>query len=121
MTATITTEAPPTVRPVEVGDIFAASWGYDQTNVDFYEVVGVTASGKSARIVPVRQEVVESNGPSERVRAVPGSAAADATPQTKRLRYYDNGDVYLTLNSYTVGRRIGASDTMHQTSYGFGH
>lgn len=30
---------------VKVGDIFTGSWGYDQTNVDFYEVVHL--SGKS--------------------------------------------------------------------------
>lgn len=27
---------------LKVGDILDASWGYDQTNVDFYEVVRVT-------------------------------------------------------------------------------
>lgn len=26
---------------VNVGDIFRASWGYDQTNIDYFEVVGV--------------------------------------------------------------------------------
>ena len=26
------------------GDIFVSSWGYDQTNVDFYEVVKVAAT-----------------------------------------------------------------------------
>lgn len=30
---------------VKVGDYFVCSWGYDQTNVDFYKVVGVTAKG----------------------------------------------------------------------------
>jgi hypothetical protein len=26
-------------RKVKVGDIFVASWGWDQTNIDFYKVV----------------------------------------------------------------------------------
>jgi len=30
---------------VEVGAFFYCSWGYDQTNVDWYKVVGVTAKG----------------------------------------------------------------------------
>jgi hypothetical protein len=30
---------------IKVGDHFYASWGYDQTNVDFYEVVGLTKTG----------------------------------------------------------------------------
>jgi len=28
---------------VTVGEFFVCSWGYDQTNIDFYKVVGVTA------------------------------------------------------------------------------
>lgn len=51
-----TTSTPPhtdTSTPaVEVGSVFVASWGYDQTNVDAYVVVGVTSSGKSARVMP---------------------------------------------------------------------
>lgn len=31
------------VHGVQVGDIFYSSWGYDQTNVDYFEVVKVTA------------------------------------------------------------------------------
>jgi hypothetical protein len=27
---------------VKTGDIFRASWGYEQTNIDYYVVVGVT-------------------------------------------------------------------------------
>jgi len=32
---------------VKVGDVFYESWGYDQTNIDFLEVVEVSPSGKS--------------------------------------------------------------------------
>ena len=30
------------VRPAIIGDIFVNTWGYDQTNADFYQVVGLT-------------------------------------------------------------------------------
>ena len=30
----------------QVGDLFYDSWGYNQTQGDFYEVVGLTPSGK---------------------------------------------------------------------------
>ena len=43
---------------VQVGDLFACSWGYDQTQVDFYEVTGVTPSGKSVRVQSIQQETV---------------------------------------------------------------
>lgn len=37
-------------RPPVVGDHFYTSWGYDQTQVEFYRVVGLTPSGKSVRV-----------------------------------------------------------------------
>lgn len=49
------TEMTPTV---ELGQVFSYSWGYDQTNVDFYQVVKVGKStvvngfgSKSARLI----------------------------------------------------------------------
>lgn len=30
-----------TVNPFKLGDIFVDSWGYDQTNVDFYQVIEI--------------------------------------------------------------------------------
>lgn len=37
------------------GDIFVRSWGYDQTNVDFYEVVKVAA--KTVTLIPIERKV----------------------------------------------------------------
>ncbi|HCD6897471.1 TPA: hypothetical protein NDW55_004925 [Klebsiella pneumoniae] len=45
---------------VSVGDIFASSWGYEQTNVSFYQVVSI--HGKSTVCVrPVDSEVTYIN------------------------------------------------------------
>ena len=33
---------------IEVGQVFYASWGYDQTNIDFVKVIGLTATKKTA-------------------------------------------------------------------------
>jgi hypothetical protein len=52
-TATITT-AP------QIGDIFVSTWGYDQTNVDFYKVISTTA--KTVTVVPIGQKIVEQTG-----------------------------------------------------------
>ncbi len=30
-----------TPNPLSVGDVLCASWGYDQTNIDYYQVVGL--------------------------------------------------------------------------------
>jgi hypothetical protein len=41
----------------EVGMILASTWGYDQTNVDFYEVTKVTA--KTVTLRPIKSRRVE--------------------------------------------------------------
>lgn len=43
-------------RPVKVGDIFVASWGYDQTNIDFWQVTKTTA--KSVWVQQVESHTV---------------------------------------------------------------
>jgi hypothetical protein len=53
---------------VAVGDIFYASWGYDQTNVNFYEVVGLT--GASVKIRPIHGAPA---GTGDSVVPAPGS------------------------------------------------
>ena len=46
---------------VAPGDIFYCSWGYDQTNVDYYQVVRVTNS--KAEVLPIGSTCVEAHGP----------------------------------------------------------
>lgn len=56
---------------INVGDIFYNSWGYDQTNVDFYEVVRTTE--KMVEIKPIQSRVVEGGAYSQSVEPVRGS------------------------------------------------
>lgn len=44
----------PQSNPVKVNDIFYSSWGYDQTNIDFYMVVEVTKS--SVKVVSIGED-----------------------------------------------------------------
>jgi hypothetical protein len=56
---------------VKVGDIFYCSWGYDQTNIDFYQVVELSASGKTAKLREIGKTFVNpTGGPIEHVSAV---------------------------------------------------
>ena len=52
----------------KVGDILYISWGYEQTNLDFFQVVATTE--KSIRIVEVSMKVKEQNGVSSMSRDV---------------------------------------------------
>lgn len=56
----------------KVGDVFYTSWGYDQTNVDFYEIVRVSASGKTAKARRIHSAIDREGVGSERVVAATG-------------------------------------------------
>ena len=44
----------------QIGDIIVNSWGYDQTNVDFYQVVAMT--NKTIKIKEICDKMVENSG-----------------------------------------------------------
>lgn len=60
---------------LKVGEILSYSWGYDQTNVSFYEVVAVSATGKTVTVRKIGQDsVAESAGYMSEYRVpVPGN------------------------------------------------
>lgn len=45
---------------VKVGDIFCASWGYDQTNNDFFQVIALSGS-ESVRIREVAPQLIKTS------------------------------------------------------------
>lgn len=57
------------INPYKAGDIYYSSWGYEQTNIDWYQVTRV--DGKTVYIRPIAAHVQETGfmtGPSEPVR-----------------------------------------------------
>lgn len=100
---------------MKIGDFLVASWGYDQTNIDFYKIVGITPSGKSVKIQKWSSAVAEDHGSA--VRVVPGDAPSDpdAPIKTKRVR----GDC-VTINSY-ASAWLWNGKAQYQTGSGWGH
>lgn len=88
---TIVTET----REFQVGEFAFGSWGYDQTNIDFYLVVRRTE--KSIWLQPVKSQIVEQTGYlSEYV--VPTS-----TPKkTLHREYIDMGNGHSVINNTVV-------------------
>jgi len=122
---TETVEQTRTVGPA-VGDVLVSSWGYDQTNVDFWRVVGLTASGKSARIMPVAQRVVDYSRGSERV--VPGTGDVfreQDEVSTSLIRWYDFCDgrewCVGVPRGYKNTARLWGGEPVYQTAAGWGH
>lgn len=67
---------------LKVGDILETSWGYDQTNVDFYEVVEVP-SGKTVIIREIARRTTETGFMCGKTVPVRGKYIGD--PITKRV------------------------------------
>lgn len=73
-----------TAHGLDVGDIVYSSWGYEQTNVDFYEVVRVP-SGRSAVIRQIERDTTSAPGRmSGMTTPKPGAFVATAKESTRR-------------------------------------
>lgn len=85
---------------VKVGDIFHSSWGYDQTNNDFYQVVA--KSGRSVIVRKIGSAVADGSSASwdsNRVLASKDSFLADEKP-LKKLVQFSGGSPYIRIASY---------------------
>lgn len=60
-------EKPQPLHGVKVGDLFVSSWGYEQTNVDFFQVVALVGA-RSVRVREVHPQMVSEAG-------IPGMSA----------------------------------------------
>jgi len=77
------------ISKIKVGDLFSSSWGYEQTNVDFYQVVAV--KGKSFTIRQIKSRTIDGsekdyNGMADRRCAVKDAFLDEEKypPMTKR-------------------------------------
>lgn len=108
---------------VKVGDIFYCSWGYDQTNVNWYEVVRLT--GQGVEVQAIRSEIVGSSGMgSDSVVPVPGSPLGREDVlirgERKVCRLKDwGGSAGIVLGDYTA--ILWDGKPKHETSSGYGH
>lgn len=130
---TVTAVAPSTVG-VSVGDFFVSQWGYEQTNVDFYKVVGLTAKG--VKVQKWQGATVRDNG-GPVTYVIPGGAPATYTDwsgdepknkpcpiRTKRLSCWGTdptaGGVYIRVSSFQAAQPWDGKPC-YQTGSGWGH
>ena len=106
-------------RPkVAVGDIMVSSWGYDQTNVDFYQVVKTTKTMVAIR--RINKKVVSGQGkPQEKVMPIPNDWHSRGKVLRKKLKEYQ-GRPYVSLNSYSSAYKWDGRP-VSQTGGGYGH
>jgi hypothetical protein len=85
---------------VKVGDIFSASWGYDQTNVDFYEVVRLTGASVVVRKIASR-DVGGGAAAQWSGKAVPVPGQYTGEEMTKRIITGYQGRPSFKVTSYS--------------------
>lgn len=98
-----------------IGDVLYTSWGYDQTNVDFYQVV----DKPSAHFVVIRKiasESVEQNGSSTHVVALKGSFIDQAG---KRVKASADNSVKISDGRGHAYQWDG--QPKYETAFGYGH
>jgi hypothetical protein len=88
--------------PLKIGDILESSWGYDQTNVDFYQVVKSTASTVTLR--KINAKTVAGDGWTGKVTPIKDDFD-DAEPLRRKVKDGWNGEPYVKVKSYAMAHR----------------
>lgn len=117
-----------TIQMPKVGDIYVAQWGYDQTNVQFYQVVRATE--KTVWVQEVMQTITETTSwGSENVVASiepkqthlgwneDGQAIWEVAPITRHKIQSSAYGTYIKMNSYKYAYPWNGEKVM-QTSWG---
>jgi hypothetical protein len=86
-----------TQQTVKVGDILVSSWGYDQTNVDFYEVVKTTE--KTVWFISIGSKIVDGNG--HRGSVIPDREVRGEKISRRKNKSGWHGQVWIDLNSFS--------------------
>ncbi len=100
---------------LKVGDVLYSSWGYDQTNVDFYEVTDV--KGKHVILREIGKKVVRSETATDYVAAVPGSYKG---PPMRRMPRGSGSSVSVRIDSVQTAYPWDGKPK-YQTGWGYGH
>jgi len=103
------------MQHIEVGDIFRASWGYDQTNVDYYKVVRKTA--KMVELVEIGSKMGEATSWAS-AHVSPDPDRVIGTPFKRIPTAYAQGcgklpAVYVSIKSFAVARKVQPDDVAH--------
>lgn len=84
------------INPYKVGDILNTSWGYDQTNVDFYIVT--KASNRSIEVVEIGQTLINEDWGAMSAIVNPNPNKIIGEPITKLVNI--NGSIKISSSQY---------------------
>lgn len=83
---------------LEIGDVLYSSWGYDQTNIDYYQVVELVGKTMvSVRKIACEREQIEW----EQGRSVPAINEFIGEPMRRKVKVFDStGRGSISITSY---------------------
>lgn len=112
--------------PVAIGDIFECNWGYDQTNIDYYEVVAISKTGRVKLHEIAKRKCSDPYAPNVTVSPHRGIYLGEPTGY-KVVSEGFNGVPWVNITSFSaacrvasVGTDLGAV-TSTETGTGWGH
>jgi len=88
------------LNELKTGQILVASWGYDQTNIDFYQVVKGAEIGKFAQIKSIPAKLSGYAGYNERYLLPDTEAKNDGDKIFKKKVQSTRGEIYIALSNY---------------------
>jgi hypothetical protein len=94
------------------GDLLYCSWGYDQTNIDFYQVVRVV-SDRTVEIRAINGNVEETGNMTGRCSPIRNAFKKNSPVLKKRV----SGDNAIRMNSYSYAHPCGERESFRWSSY----
>lgn len=103
---------------VHVGDLFYVSWGYEQTNIDFYQVVAL----KGAHTAVLREigcEYIGGFGMTGNKRPLRNHFTSEETytVRTRKSRYYRDERVEIKAPNLSGCHYLTATDDFEEHAY----
>ena len=101
-----------------IGDVLYTSWGYDQTNIDFYQVVAI--KGSSVVVRKIRKEYLPSQSRTTDLVA-PVLGAFVGPPMTRRVQKLTHNTDYTVKCDGSYYGWLWNGQPKQQTAAGYGH
>lgn len=142
------TKTPQKMHDLEIGDVLYASWGYDQTNIQYYEVVKVTP--KTVSVLEIDTALAADQGddhthdkvvPAKGQYKDPRRSDTAAYAKGPNENYWENEkilkpkvcraeglfkpkDSYKSVTirpGYKFARYVKPDSVQYETAWGYGH
>lgn len=97
-------------RDLEIGDVLCASWGWEQTNVDFYEVTNLVGK-QTIEYRPITQTKRSTGFMCGQCRPNPGSYVGTGTFRARA------SEGAIRINSFTYARKTDPTKEHYWSSY----